>query len=104
MLFDPRVALRDQTRHHPVLLARLLQREEVLDPPRADQRLGDRRLVVVTTLVPQCRQLQRVAFAVQDRGDDQHPRHAHNVRQHAVQLEIHLRQRLLHVLNVRRAR
>ncbi len=64
VLFDPRVALRDQTLHRSVQLARLLQREEVLDPPRPDQRLGDRRLVVVTTLVPQRRQLQRMAFAV----------------------------------------
>ena len=98
VLFDPRVALRDQTLHRPVQLARLLQREEVLDPPRPDQRLGDRRLVVMTTFVPQCSQLQRIAFAAQDRVDDQHPRHARDVRQHAVQLEIHLRQRLLHVL------
>ena len=53
VLFDPRVALRDQALHRPVQLARLLQREEVLDPPRADQRLGDRRLVVVAALVSQ---------------------------------------------------
>ncbi len=33
VLFDPRVVLRDQTLHRPVQLARLLQREEVLNPP-----------------------------------------------------------------------
>jgi hypothetical protein len=48
------------------------------------------------------RTLLNISFARQDRLHDSHPRLARNVRHYVVQSQIHLLERLLHMLDVRR--
>ena len=68
----------------------------------ADQRLADCLDRRVAAPVPIGGQHVRIALAVHDRADDAHPGHAGDVRDDVMELQVHLRQRLLHVLDVRR--
>ena len=85
-----------------VALQRLLQGEQVLCPPVAIQRLGDGRRVLLAPMIPSLGQLLRVAFPRKDRLDDRQARHAGNVADDVLQLDIHLGEGLLHVLDVPR--
>ena len=60
----------------------------------------DRGLVVKAAFLPQPGPLPRITLARQDRVEDRQPRDAGDVRQHLLQLEVPLRQRLLHVTEV----
>src|SRR5262249_28973394 len=52
------------------------------------------------TKIAKRRQLMRIAFPCQNGLDDRLSRHSAHIAQHIRQLEIHLRQRLLHPLDV----
>ncbi len=66
----------------PIRLERLLQREQMLGPPRALQRQRDLGLGARAPLVPERRQPLRIAFASADRRDDRRSRHADDAADH----------------------
>jgi hypothetical protein len=70
----------------------------VLLPVIADQCLTDRLLRGLDTLVAQRCKGGWVALASQDGPDDAHAGRAGDVGHDVVQLQVHLHQRLLHVL------
>jgi hypothetical protein len=68
----------------------------------ADQGLADCLDRRVTPPVPVGSQHVGIALAVHDRADDAHPGHARDVRGDVMELQVHLGQRLLHVLDMGR--
>jgi hypothetical protein len=66
----------------------------------ADQGLADGLGRGMAARVVVAGQLVRVALAGDDGADDPHPGGAAHVRDHVVRLQVHLRQRLLQVLDV----
>src|SRR5712691_8205192 len=74
--------------------------EQVLPAPGALQRAGDRRLVRLTAPVAQLGQHAGVALSREHRPDDRQAGQPGDVAHHVGQLEIHLLERLLHVLDV----
>jgi len=79
---------------------RLPQGKDVLGLVVAFERLGDLVLALGAVGIAVRRQLVRVALAGDDVAQDEPPGHARDVADHVGQLEIHLLQRLLHVLNL----
>ena len=61
---------------------------------------GNSVLAGLNAIVPIRSSDLRIAFPSHNRADNAHPRHAGHVTDHVVQVEIHLIQRLLHVLNM----
>jgi len=82
-----------------VALQRLLEGKQVLGAPGAIEGMGDGSRVLLAPRIPSLRQLVRVTFSRQDRLDDGQARHASNVTDHVLQLDMHLREGLLHVLD-----
>jgi len=78
----------------------LLEGKDMLGPISALERLGDVVLAVGAVGIAMCRQLVWVTLAGDDVAQDEQPRHAGDVADDVGQLEIHLLQRLLHVLNL----
>ena len=85
-----------------VELHRLLEAEQVLAAIMAVQRARDGRRGALAARVAQVRQRHRVALAAHNGADDAHPRHPADVGNHVGQLQVHLRKRFLHMLDVRR--
>ena len=83
-------------------LERLPEREDMLRQVIAGQCLPDGLQRFLAPHVPILGQSGWIAHSVDDGADDLHPRHAGDVGDDVVQLDIHLHQRLLHVLDVRR--
>ena len=98
--FDPRIALRHLGLVDVVQLQGLGQGEDVLLAVVADQGLPDRLDRGVAARVAIGGQHVRVALAGHDGADDAHPGRARDVRDDVMELQVHLRQRLLHVLDV----
>jgi hypothetical protein len=84
-----------------VQLQGLGQSEDMLFPFIADQGLLDGFQRGVTAGITVRRQHRRVPLAGDEGADDGHAGHPGDVRDDMVELKIHLRQRLLHVLDMR---
>ena len=80
---------------------RLLERKQMLGAVAAGERLCDRLGAGVATVMAQARQRVRVALAGKDGADDAQAGGTSDVGDDVVELNIHLCQRLLHVLDVR---
>ncbi len=79
----------------------LLQREHMLWSIVSRQRRPQRRVRSGTAHIAMGGQDLRGALPRDDGAEDAHPGDASDVGDHVVQLQIHLHQRLLHVLNMR---
>jgi len=97
---DARVAFGDFRLIKVVQLNSLRESKDVLLPVVADQRLADRFDGGMTAWVAHGGQCRRVALSSHDRADDGHAGHAGDVGHHVMELQVHLRQSLLHVLDV----
>jgi len=80
----------------------LFQREQMLGPVVAHQRFGDERFTGLDALVAQFGQHARITLPSQDRVDDGEPGLPRDVTDDVMQLQVHLIQRLLHVVDVGR--
>jgi hypothetical protein len=98
--FDLEVTRGDLAMGALVQLHGLPQGEQVLGPPVALQRPGDLGFTMLTMAVAQLGQRGWVPFASQDRLENRHASHPRDVADHVLQFEVHLRQRLLHMLEV----
>lgn len=83
-----------------VELQRLCQRADMFGPVIPRQRFGTGSLPGLNTLVTRRRQGPRVALASHNRADHAHPRHACHLTHHVVQVEMHLVERLWHMLHM----
>jgi transposase len=97
---DHRVALRDLLVVELVEIVGLPQGEQVFGPPGPFEGLGNRLGIVLALGIAQRGQRPGIALAHQDRRDDPPACHAGDVGHHFGQLDIHLFERLLHVLGV----
>ena len=98
--FDPHVAGRCLLVVGVVEGECLLERKQMLGAVAAGERLRDRLGTGVATVMAQARQRLRVALAGKDRADDAQAGRAGDVGDDVVELKIHLRQGLLHMLDV----
>ena len=98
--FDPYVAGRRLLVVSVVKSECLLERKQMLGAIAPGEGLRDRLSTGVATVVAQARQRLRVALAGKDRAYDTQPSRAGDVGDNVVKLKIHLRQRLLHMLDV----
>ena len=98
--FDLLVALGDLSMMELVQLVGLPQLEEMFGPPRSLQRKGYLFLTVLTALIPQLGQFDRIALALQDGADDQHAGHSRDVTDDLRQFDIHLLHGFLHMLGM----
>src|SRR5215469_12573695 len=89
-----------------LLLAKLVsrlflpQQKQLILLPVALQSLRDLLLAGLNPAIPICLQFPEIAFSIQNRFQDGLPCHPTDVADHIDQLDIHLRQRLLHALNM----
>jgi hypothetical protein len=97
---DLPVALGDQLLVVPVRPQGLPQGEEMFGPVVPDQGLGDRVRRSLDPVVAVAREHLRIPFAREDRLEDGEAGPPGDVAQHMVELEVHLGQGLLHVLDV----
>ena len=72
----------------------------MLRPPVAFQRFADRLLIRLDPGIAQFCQHSGVALTLHDGIQDRQPRQAGDVGDHVMELHVHLRERLLHVLHV----
>lgn len=79
---------------------RLRQGKRVLVTPLAVQRLRNGSRIVLAAIIPQSRQPHRIAFSSHDRADDGHTGHASDIAADVLQLDIHLRQGFLYMLDM----
>ena len=86
-----------------IQLQRLLQDKQMLFPPSPGQRFSNLLFTVLATRVPQRCQHPGIPLPCHDRADDLLPGHSRHIRHRLRELHVHLQQRLLHVLNMRRA-
>jgi len=98
--FDLLVALAQLRAYEVERSQRLLERKHVFAPPIAQQALGDFVDAGVDAHVLHRAQRQPVAFSGHDGAQDLLARLAHNVGDDVGELDIHLRERLLHVLHI----
>jgi len=103
-LFQFDIARPDLLPEKVIRLQGLPQHKHVLRLVVAAQRLGDLVFALGTVGVAMAGQLVRVALAHHDVADDLHPRLARDVADHIRQLDVHLLQGLLHVLDLSCAR
>src|SRR6185437_8663104 len=99
--FDPHVAGRGLLVVSVVEGERLFERKQMLRPVVAGECLCDRLRTGVTTVMAQARQRLRVALSGKDRAYNAQAGRAGDVSDDMVKLNIHLGQRLLHMLDVR---
>ncbi len=83
---------------------RLSERKDMLRPVIAPERLCDGLRCRVDAPVAQRGERRGVTFAGENRVDDRESGHPGDVADHVMQLQIHLVQRLLHALDMRRGR
>ena len=79
------------------------QSKQMRGAPMALQGAGDGRLIVRAAIVPKLSQLLRVALASEEGAEDCQARHTSHVADDVVQLDVHLRERFLEVLDVSRS-
>src|SRR6266446_434186 len=72
----------------------------MLFPPIPLQGASDGGLVMLTPVVTELGQLRGVALAGENRPDDREARHSRDVADDVLQLEVHLREGFLHMLDV----
>ena len=99
-LFDPGVAGRCLLVIGVVKRKCLLERKQMLGAVASGERLRDRLGAGVAAVMAQARQRLRIALAGNDRAYDTQAGRAGDVGDDVVQLKIHLRQGLLHMLDV----
>ena len=99
--FDPHVAGRNLLVVSIVEGKRLFERKQVLSAVVSGERLLDCFGVGVAAVIPQARQHFGIMFAGEDCADDPQSGCACDIGDDMVELEVHLGQRLLHVLNMR---
>jgi hypothetical protein len=87
----------------PVQFQRLAQREQMLFPPVAVQRLYDRFNGSLDARVAKFGQRRGVALAGEYRVENGKARRARYVADHVVNLQIHLRERLMKMLDMLRS-
>jgi hypothetical protein len=102
LLFDFTIAVVELGAEEIEQLQRLLEREQVFVAPVATQAAGNLLVAGANALVLQCGQDLAVAFAGDDGAQDLLSGLAHHVGNDVGQLNVHLRQRLLHVLHMAR--
>ncbi len=78
----------------------LLERKQMLGAIVSGERLRDRLGAGVATVMAQARQRLRIALASKDRAYNTQAGQAGNVAHDVVELKIHLRQSLLHMLDM----
>ena len=74
----------------------------MLGPVVAGERLTNRLVGFLATAVTVLGKNVRIVYPLDDRADDAHPGEPGDVAYDVVQLDVHLHERLLHVLDVRR--
>ncbi|PWB78346.1 MAG: hypothetical protein C3F15_01965 [Holophagae bacterium] len=83
-------------------LDRLAQCKQVLVPPVSVESLGERRRIVLAPAISVGCELCGVAFAVEDRPHNPHTSHAGDLADHLPELDVHLGEGFLDLLNVQR--
>jgi hypothetical protein len=81
---------------------RLGQSKQMFVAPIALQGAGDGGLIVLAAIVTQLGQRRRITLAGQDGADNRQAGHAGKVADHMLQLDVHLGQRFLHMLDMLR--
>lgn len=100
----PRSANRTPRPSHGVVkLEGLSESKDVLFTPVSGERGSDLRLRGMTSPITMGRQDRRISFTRNHGADDPQTGLAHDVGHHVMELNVHLHQRLLNVLNVRRS-
>ena len=100
---DPQIAFRDLRVVGVVKLQRLSERKDMLLTPVSGQRGSDLRLRGMAAPITMGGQYGRISFTRNHGADDPHAGFARDVGHHVMELNVHLHQRLLHMLDVRRA-
>jgi len=100
VIFDVGVAGGDLLAVEVEKLEGLAESEEVFGSPIALEGEGDGGLIVLAAVVPELGQAVRIALACQDGAQDPHAGDAGDIADHVMELEVHLFEGLLHVLNV----
>ena len=100
---DPQIALHDLGVVGVVKLQRLSESKDVLLTPVSGQRGSDLRLRGMAAPITMGGQYGRISFTRNHGADDPHPGLARHVGHHVMELDVHLHQRLLHMLDVRRS-
>lgn len=89
-----------------LLLSKIIEREglgareDMCRPVIPLERFGNGVLIRFDAIVPRRGSGLRIAFSRHNCTDNAHPRHTRHITHDVVQVEIHLIQRLLHVLNM----
>ena len=99
---DPQIALHDLGVVGVVKLQRLPESKHVLLTPVSGQRGSDLLLRGMAAPITMGGQHGRISFTRNHGADDPHPGLAGHVGHHVMELDVHLHQRLLHMLDVRR--
>ena len=99
---DPQIALHDLGVVGVVKLQGLSESKDVFLTPVSGQRGSDLRLRGMAAPIPMGGQDGRISFTRNHGADDAHAGFARHVGHHVMELNVHLHQRLLHVLDVRR--
>ena len=99
---DPKIALHDLGVVGVVKFQGLSESKDVFLTPVPGQRGNDLRLRGMAAPITMGGQYGRISFTRNQGGDDPHPGFAGHVGHHVMELDVHLHQRLLHMLDVRR--
>ena len=99
---DPQIALHDLGVVGVVKLQRLSESKDVLLTPVSGQRGSDLRFRGMAAPIAMGGQDDRISFTRNHGADDPHPGLARYVGHYVMELNVHLHQRFLHVLDVRR--
>jgi hypothetical protein len=100
--FDAGVHLGEVAMIKLIQVVGLLQRKQVIRSPRALERPCDSRLILLAAFVTERGQGGRITFSSEDGRHDTRSRHAEDVIDDMMQLDVHLGERFLHMLNVLR--
>ena len=100
LLLDLVVTLSQLVRVGVIQRQGLLEREHMLGPIVAGQGLSNVGFAPLTATMAQLGQLGRIALTGHDRSDDGQAGHPADVAQHLSELDIHLLQGFLHMLNM----
>ena len=99
---DPQIALRDLGMVGVIKLQCLSEGKDVLLTPVSGQCVTDLLFLRMAAPITMSGQHGRISFTRNNGANDAHPGSARQVGHHMMELDIHLHQCLLHMLNVRR--